>query len=57
LKFSRHRHDARALNNLGNLSLMKREFAVALSYYDAALQGDSADAGVHLNRAASYAPK
>ena len=51
---SQRRHDARALNNLGNLSLMKGEVAVALSFYDAALRSDSADAGVRLNRAASY---
>ena len=47
---SQHRGDARALNNLGNLSLLKGELAVALSFYDGALKADSTDAGVHLNR-------
>jgi tetratricopeptide (TPR) repeat protein len=49
---SQRRGDGRAYNNLGNLHLMKGDYAVALSYYDSALRADSADAGVHLNRAA-----
>ncbi len=50
---SMHRHDARALNNLGNLKLMKGEYGPALAFYDAALAADSSDAGLHLNRAAA----
>lgn len=49
---SMHRRDARALNNLGNLKLMKGEYGPALAFYDAALAADSSDAGTHLNRAA-----
>jgi tetratricopeptide (TPR) repeat protein len=45
------RGDARALNNLGNLRLLGGELGVALAFYDRALNGDSADAGIHLNRA------
>ena len=45
------RGDARALNNLGNLRLLKGELGVALAFYDRALRGDSAEAGIHLNRA------
>lgn len=45
------RGDARALNNLGNLRLLSGELGVALAFYDRALHGDSADAGIHLNRA------
>jgi tetratricopeptide (TPR) repeat protein len=47
-----HTHgDARALNNLGNLRLLRGETGVALAFYDRALRGDSLDAGIHLNRA------
>jgi len=45
------RGDARALNNLGNLRLLKGELGVALAFYDRALRGDSTEAGIHLNRA------
>lgn len=45
------RGDARALNNLGNLRLVRGDLGVALAFYDRALRGDSADAGIHLNRA------
>src|SRR5690349_23088275 len=43
--------DARALNNLGNLRLLRGEAGVALAFYERALRGDSMDAGIHLNRA------
>ena len=43
--------DARALNNLGNLRLLRGETGVALAFYERALRGDSMDAGIHLNRA------
>jgi tetratricopeptide (TPR) repeat protein len=47
-----HTHgDARALNNLGNLRLLRGETGVALAFYDRALRGDSLDPGIHLNRA------
>src|SRR5512142_2258833 len=48
---SHTRGDARALNNLGNLRLLRGETGVALAFYDRALRGDSLDAGIHLNRA------
>jgi tetratricopeptide (TPR) repeat protein len=48
---SHTRGDARALNNLGNLRLLRGENGVALAFYDRALRGDSLDAGIHLNRA------
>ena len=50
---SHTRGDARALNNLGNLRLLRGEAGVALAFYDRALKGDSVDAGIHLNRATS----
>ena len=50
---SHTRGDARALNNLGNLRLLRGEAGVALAFYDRALKGDSLDAGIHLNRATS----
>jgi len=48
---SHTRGDARALNNLGNLRLIRGETGVALAFYERALRGDSLDAGIHLNRA------
>jgi tetratricopeptide (TPR) repeat protein len=48
---SHTRGDSRALNGLGNLRLLRGEFGVAMAFYDRALRGDSADAGIHLNRA------
>jgi tetratricopeptide (TPR) repeat protein len=48
---SHTRGDARALNNLGNLRLLRGDLGVALAFYDRALRGDSLDAGIHLNRA------
>ena len=48
---SHTRGDARALNGLGNLRLLRGDLGVALAFYDRALRGDSADAGIHLNRA------
>jgi tetratricopeptide (TPR) repeat protein len=42
--------DARALNNLGNLSLMKGESEVAMAFYARAAMADTADAGIPLNR-------
>ena len=50
---SHTRGDARALNNLGNLRLLRGETGVALAFYERALRGDSLDAGIHLNRAAA----
>ncbi len=47
-----HTHgDSRALNNLGNLRLLRGEAGVALAFYERALRGDSLDPGIHLNRA------
>ncbi len=48
---SHTRGDARALNNLGNLRLLRGETGVALAFYERALRGDSLDAGIHFNRA------
>lgn len=48
---SHTRGDSRALNNLGNIRLLKGETGVALAFYERALRGDSLDAGIHLNRA------
>ncbi len=48
---SHTRGDARALNNLGNIRLLRGETSVALAFYGRALRGDSLDAGIHLNRA------
>lgn len=45
--------DARALNNLGNIRLLRGEAGVALAFYDRAIRGDETDAGIHLNRAAA----
>ena len=45
------RGDARALNNLGNLKLLRGDLGVALAFYDRAARGDSVDAGIALNRA------
>ena len=50
---SHTRGDSRALNNLGNLRLLRGETGVALAFYERALRGDSLDAGIHLNRAAA----
>ncbi|HVP14993.1 MAG TPA: hypothetical protein VMS88_05585 [Terriglobales bacterium] len=44
------RGDARALNNLGNLQLLRGETEVALAFYESALRSDSSDAGIRLNR-------
>ncbi len=44
------RGDARALNNLGNLQLLQGEAEVALAFYERAIQSDTADAGIRLNR-------
>lgn len=48
---SHTRGDARALNNLGNLRLLRGETGVALAFYDRALRGDATDPGIFLNRA------
>lgn len=48
---SHTRGDSRALNNLGNIRLLKGETGVALAFYERALRGDSLDPGIHLNRA------
>ena len=42
--------DPRALNNLGNLHLIKGEPAIALAFYDRAMVFDTTDAGIRLNR-------
>jgi hypothetical protein len=49
------RHDARALNNLGNIELLNNRPGVALSYFTRAQAFDSLDAGIRLNRALAYA--
>jgi hypothetical protein len=43
--------DARALNDLGNLALLKGQPELALSFYSRATAADSADAGIVLNQA------
>src|SRR5580765_1261525 len=48
---SHTRGDSRALNNLGNIRLLRGETSVALAFYERALRGDSLDAGIYLNRA------
>jgi len=48
---SHSKGDARALNNLGNIRLLRGETGVALAFYERALRGDSLDAGIHLNHA------
>jgi hypothetical protein len=48
---SHTRGDARALNNLGNLRLLRGETGVALAFYERAQKGDSLDPGIQLNRA------
>jgi len=48
---SHTRGDSRALNNLGNIRLLKGETGVALAFYERALRGDSLDPGIYLNRA------
>ena len=48
---SHTRGDSRALNNLGNIRLLRGEIGVAQAFYERALRGDSLDAGIHLNRA------
>jgi Flp pilus assembly protein TadD len=42
--------DPSALNNLGNLHLIKGEPAVALAFYNRAMVFDTTDAGIRLNR-------
>jgi len=46
--------DARALNNLGNVALLRGRAALAASFYARAAQADSADAGIVLNQATAY---
>ena len=46
--------DARALNNLGNLSLMDGDPALARAFYDRARASDSLDAGIRLNLATAW---
>ncbi|MGH7681543.1 MAG: hypothetical protein ACRENN_06105 [Candidatus Eiseniibacteriota bacterium] len=48
---SRVPRDARALNNLGNLSLWRSDPGVALAFYAQAQDRDSTDAGIMLNEA------
>jgi len=42
--------DARALNNLGNVHLLRGNLDVALVFYSRALEADSTDAGIMLNQ-------
>jgi tetratricopeptide (TPR) repeat protein len=51
---SRSRHDARVLNNLGNLELLRGEPETALVWYARAQEFDSLDAGICLNRAIAF---
>jgi hypothetical protein len=51
---SRSRHDARALNKLGNLELLRGEPKTALVWYARAQAFDSLDAGIRLNRAIAF---
>lgn len=46
---SRSPGDPRALNNLGNLHLLRGDVDIALAFYDRAAQTDSSDAGIVLN--------
>ena len=41
---------ARALNNLGNIYVIRGELDVALAFYDMAFRGDPSDPGILLNR-------
>lgn len=43
--------DARALNNLGNLAMLRGEVPLALAFYGRAGEADTADAGITLNQA------
>jgi len=52
---SRIPHDARALNNLGNLRLWKGEADMALAFYNAAAGTDPDDAGITTNEAIAWA--
>ena len=46
--------DARALNNLGNLHLLRGESGLALAFYERASEMDSADGGIRLNRSIAF---
>ena len=46
--------DARALNNLGNLSLLDGDPVLARAFYDRARASDSLDAGIRLNLATAW---
>jgi len=48
---SRAPHDARALNNLGNVHLLRGDPELAAAFYESAGLADSADAGIMLNLA------
>jgi tetratricopeptide (TPR) repeat protein len=48
---SRSRGDPRALNNLGNVALLRGEPELALSYYGRAAATDTLDGGIVLNEA------
>ena len=48
---SRSPHDPRALNNLGNLALLRGRAEVALAFYELASARDTTDAGIVLNQA------
>ena len=46
--------DARALVNLGNLSLLRGDIEVALAFYERASAQDTTDAGIPMNEATAY---
>lgn len=46
--------DPRALNNLGNLYVLRDELEVALAFYGRAREGDEEDAGILLNLASVH---
>jgi tetratricopeptide (TPR) repeat protein len=46
--------DGRALNNLGNLHLLQGAPDLALAFYSRALEADSTDGGIRLNRSIAF---
>ena len=46
--------DGRALNNLGNLHLLRGAPDLALAFYGRALEADSTDGGIRLNRSIAF---
>src|SRR5262249_35873672 len=45
--------DSRALTNLGNLALLRGDADLAVSFYEQALESDTADAGIKLDLASA----